>query len=521
MRHMRWLPFVILGALALGACASLQSGAPEATVREASAVLPSAVSGPVQLLAGQDMAVGVVSVSNDTGELCVTYALSDEALGDGWRLRETHLYVGASDDFPLTPQNARLGGPYFANPVPGRFPYGDDALEGETAWTQCIGLADLGVADGDTVFIAAHAVIERETEPGVWEQESAWGDGERFNVRGNWGLWFSYSLDAEPEPLTVEVSVDLPDPSAGDIGADVMFNVDLSGSYFDDLVTFRNQAAAIVAALNDSVADLRVGITSFVDAPCSSFGSQFAGDYGHRLDLALTDSLAAFQTTLDGLRVRNGGDLPESQLESMYQSMTGTGFVVAQGTTCDGVADIAPSAPGWAPERLRFLLHATDAAFHRPGDIGSGSIPYPYPTDVDDVIDVAQATGTRIFFLDAGGTTDAAKGPIADATGGQVFLLGSDSSGVVDAVRDAVEGAVSAVTIRLVPSAATEPWVESIDPDAYLDVDLTTVSSLPFQVTFVPAVQPGPVDQVFTFFLSVDGAVDEANPIEVTIPAQP
>lgn len=326
---------------------------------------------------------------------------------------------------------------------------------------------------------------------------------------------------SDATPVTLAVPVDLPDPGEGEIGADVMFNVDLSGSYWDDIATFRAQAADIVTALNASLADLRFGITSFVDAPCSSFGDAGSGDYGHRLDLALTDVFDDFQATLDGLTIRYGRDEPESQLESMYQTMTGTGYVVAQGTVCDGVADIDPSTPGWAVDRLRFLLHATDASFHRPGDIGTGGVPYPYPTDVDDVIEIAQGTGTQIFFLDAGGTTDAAKDPIASATGGAVFLLGTDSSGVVEAVRDAAQGAVRTATIRLVPSPAAAASVATIEPDAYTDIDLTTVRTLTFDVTFVTTVQPGPTDQVFTFFLSIDGAIDETNPIEVTIPAAP
>ncbi|MDX1746532.1 MAG: S8 family serine peptidase, partial [Halobacteriales archaeon] len=200
------------------------------------------------------------------------------------------------------------------------------------------------------------------------------------------------------DQVVQEVTIDLPDPVEGEVGADVMFNVDLSGSFFDDLSTFQSQASAIVGALQTSLSDLRVGVTSFVDAPCESFGDPGSGDYGHNLDLALTNDFDAFQAILDALEIYWGADGPESQLESMYQTMTGAGLVVEEGSECDGVADIPGSTPGWAVDRLRFVMHSTDAQFHRPSDAG-----YPYPTSVADVITTATETGTRIYVLDSGG----------------------------------------------------------------------------------------------------------------------
>ena len=120
----------------------------------------------IDLIAGQHMVVGTVTVKNDPEKVCVTYALDEDALEEGWLLYETHLYMGATDAFPLTRHNNRLGEPYYANPVPGKFPYGDDELEGVSEYTECVSFDDLGVefddfnAD-DEIYLAAHAVIER------------------------------------------------------------------------------------------------------------------------------------------------------------------------------------------------------------------------------------------------------------------------------------------------------------------------------------------------------------------------
>lgn len=151
----------------------------------------------IALLAGQDMEVGTVTVTNDGDQLCVTYALNDEAVADGWLIYETHLAVGASlDEIPQTNGN-RWG----TNPIPGLFPYGDDQLDGVEEWTQWIDIAeDWGW--GDDLFIAAHAVIEKMDD--TTYAETAWGEGDRFNTRGNWGMWFMYELsepDDDPVPV--------------------------------------------------------------------------------------------------------------------------------------------------------------------------------------------------------------------------------------------------------------------------------------------------------------------------------
>ena len=116
----------------------------------------------VDLIAGQHEVVGTVTVINDDKQVCVTYALDEDALEAGWLIYETHLYIGdCSFEGALSPTNFRLGDPYNANPIPGLFPYGDDELEGVEEWTFCISFEDLGFEICEEVCIAAHAVIER------------------------------------------------------------------------------------------------------------------------------------------------------------------------------------------------------------------------------------------------------------------------------------------------------------------------------------------------------------------------
>ena len=111
------------------------------------------------LIAGQNIEVGTVTVENDGEKICVTYALNDDALAEGWLIYETHLAIATEyDGIPQTSGN-RWG----TNPIPGQFPYGDDELEGVEEWSICIDLDEIDEdwEWGDCLFIAAHAVVER------------------------------------------------------------------------------------------------------------------------------------------------------------------------------------------------------------------------------------------------------------------------------------------------------------------------------------------------------------------------
>jgi len=139
----------------------------------------------VDLIAGQHIVAGTVCVLNEGENLYVTYTTTD-----GWMLAETHLAV--STDEPGTGE--WLGNRWqnrAGNPAPGRFPYKaehDPAVD--DTYTYTIPLADIsdGVGAGDTVFVAAQAVVVHEDEG----KETAWGKGERFVERGDWAMFFEY-----------------------------------------------------------------------------------------------------------------------------------------------------------------------------------------------------------------------------------------------------------------------------------------------------------------------------------------
>ena len=162
----------------------------------------SAVSAAdVTLLAGRTEPVGEVEVTNDGENLSVKYSLNE-----GWGLEETHLHVACGDE--SIPTN-RPG-----NPIVGHFEYKQEDLQGAPSVEFKIPLEDEGAEPGNTLTLAAHAVVRSDKK-----EESAWAEGEPFRKRGNWAMYFTYEVKA-------------PDPEPADNGHSV---IDLGGS--DDSYT--------------------------------------------------------------------------------------------------------------------------------------------------------------------------------------------------------------------------------------------------------------------------------------------
>ncbi len=126
------------------------------------------------LLAGQNINVGTVTVYNDVSYLYVTYNTTSN-----WFLNELHLYVGDLSGVPKT----KTG-----NPIPGKFPYAASLASNAHEYTFKIPLSTLG----DCFIVAAHAVVvQRNPDCSVMSTETAWGNGTRFVLQGNWGTYFN------------------------------------------------------------------------------------------------------------------------------------------------------------------------------------------------------------------------------------------------------------------------------------------------------------------------------------------
>ena len=127
------------------------------------------------LIAGQNTAAGSVTVFTDGNQICANYTTVD-----GWVLTETHFAIATTlDGIPQTKKG---------NPRPGLFPYTSYHDPGLTDFTFCF---EWPIVAEETVFVAAHAVVERPDGEGGVQQETGWGDGEPF-PGANWATYFTF-----------------------------------------------------------------------------------------------------------------------------------------------------------------------------------------------------------------------------------------------------------------------------------------------------------------------------------------
>ena len=126
---------------------------------------------------GEGSLVGHVIFELDGTNLIITFETIDD-----WLLYETHLYLGKT----IPTKSA-----------PGRFPYQHDPLPGVPSDQYTVPLGELSATNGDTLYVAAHAVVH----DGDCGEETAWacGGGRFFNRAGKQQGWAMYSDFVVPE----------------------------------------------------------------------------------------------------------------------------------------------------------------------------------------------------------------------------------------------------------------------------------------------------------------------------------
>ena len=127
------------------------------------------------LIAGQNIVVGTVSVYHDPTHIIIRYETFEE-----WRIEATHLSVGndGENSFPTTGSG---------NPKIGKFEYSSDHKLLVNSFDYFISKDELE----EIYYFAAHAVVEN-IDGG---KETAWGEGENFSG-SNWSMYVEARLSA-------------------------------------------------------------------------------------------------------------------------------------------------------------------------------------------------------------------------------------------------------------------------------------------------------------------------------------
>ncbi len=270
---------------------------------------------------------------------------------------------------------------------------------------------------------------------------------------------------APGESVGLEKLVTLPEDTPK---LDFVLLVDLSGSYGDDIEKIKDLAPDLFDSIRADVPDSQFALASFVDFPFSPWGNASTGDYGYALDQDLTTDRATWLTSVNGMYTRYGGDFPESQLEGLFQAVTGQGreMPISADGDYDDLGEIEPGFNAtFRDDATKVIAITTDAAFHEGGDYGY-SFAYPGAT-MAETIDALLDVGVKVIAIKTG-SADSDMDILADATGGSVVTTDSSSSQIATAVLAGLE--TLSYTVSAAPGEDCEPLDFAYAPDLFEDV---------------------------------------------------
>lgn len=142
------------------------------------------------LIAGQNYTAGNVSVSTtNDNKLYVTVTTQN-----GWALKTIHLFVGDKINLPVNKSG---------NPVPGNFPFNNSFSTYQSVVSYEFNLSDFN----SSFVVALHAEVDKLDPAGqVLQSETAWADGTRFVLKGNWATYLNYTVVSCPAPVLQPVA---------------------------------------------------------------------------------------------------------------------------------------------------------------------------------------------------------------------------------------------------------------------------------------------------------------------------
>ncbi|MCP3683080.1 MAG: S8 family serine peptidase [bacterium] len=282
------------------------------------------------------------------------------------------------------------------------------------------------------------------------------------------------------ETRDVNFSITIPEKAVKSL--DVVFLIDVSGSYEDDINTLQNKAKNIISDLAEVVEDVQFGVASFSDFPLSNpnysnvtdseddayYGSFSDGDKAYFLHQKITSDITAVTSAINKLDqpLHNGEDSPESQLEALYQIATGIGRDINGNGGFTDTGDLEPKSIGWRTSALRVVLFATDAYFHN----SDSETSYPGAGKTETIAALKNAN-IRVIGLQSGNNSKASTDirSITDNTNGSKYFLSSNSAEIAQAIFEGLDVALEQIDITIEKISGSE-WITNITPMSYADV---------------------------------------------------
>ncbi len=190
--------------------------------------------------------------------------------------------------------------------------------------------------------------------------------------------------------------------------ADVAIEVDTTGSMGEEITNLRNAlSTSIIPGIAAVIPDSAFAVSSFEDYPINPFGEPADGDVPFQLRTRVTTDRVAAQNAVNQLATRNGFDLPEAGLPSLYQIATGAGLSWPGGSVAafnpalnrvPGVADGTIGGVGFRNDALPIIVHVTDAPAHQRPDYVAVNAAIAAP-DTSVAANAVAGIGARIIGI--------------------------------------------------------------------------------------------------------------------------
>lgn len=188
--------------------------------------------------------------------------------------------------------------------------------------------------------------------------------------------------------------------------ADVVFLVDVTSSMTAEIDQIRARLRDMIApAIRTAIPDSQLAVATFADFPVDPYGVNGV-DRPFELMSPSSGDIARTQAAVDAITLGNGLDLPEAQVEALYQIATGAGLspYIAPSGGCPaggfGYACVRRDA-------LPVVLVFTDAPMHNgPNPIDRQAYSTAFlgvrPHSFDEAVGALQMIGARAIGFDSG-----------------------------------------------------------------------------------------------------------------------
>ena len=300
------------------------------------------------------------------------------------------------------------------------------------------------------------------------------------------------ALDAPP---CIEVPfdggpVDLQLDVSAEVGrADIAFLIDRTASMGEEIDRIRDQLRTRLApAIREAIPDSQLAVATFADFPIQPYGLESDGDSPFELRQRATSDVAEVQAAVRTIELSNGRDVEESQVEALYQLMTGAGigrFVPPSGGCPGGGFGYACFRDNALPVVLLF----TDAEFHN-GPFGH---PYndppisPRPATYAQAIEVLTARGARVIGFNSSEEPALVRRTLARlaedtdtvADGSPlVFDIGRSGAALGDSVVDAIRTFAGTVRQDIDAVLSDGDRTDGVDPLVFIEA-IVPVEAIP------------------------------------------